>query len=798
MSAVSFESVKGLDYADKSVWDRVVYKYGGKGASLMRMTAMGLPVPPGFTIPARTDSLHDWSQIVDFVKDMFPSYGSGTNPQLLSCRSGAAVSMPGMMDTVLCLGINDANYPSLVRQMSPPVAANTYCRLLKGFGTVVLGIDESDFPRDYGDVDAFKVVVGDRFPQDVFEQLRVAVDAVFSSWKNERAVEYRKNFGISHELGTACTVQAMVFGNQNENSGTGVCFTRNPNTGVKELYGEYLCCAQGEDVVSGDRQGVPVSNMPEHLFKQLQDMCTVLECEKRDAQDIEFTVENGKLYLLQTRDAKRTAAAAVRIAADMYAENIIDRATAVCRVTPDQISSLLRAQFATSERREVVCMGTPASPGAAVGRLAFTTSRAKEMTKVYDDVILFRPFTKPDDVPAFFVVRGVITASGGPTSHAAVVARQIGVPCVVGTGSEMIDSTSVSFGGHIFHEGDVVSMDGATGEVMVGALDLVCPDSDSLDTFAETILSLADEICVEADGLRVWANADCSEDAERALKYGAKGIGLCRTEHQFFKPERLKVVRRVLEGTGGPDDLDAVEKFQRGDFYDLLKTASGCPVIIRLLDPPLHEFLPDCEELSEENPMLGLRGVRLGLLRPEITSMQCRAIRDAYVRLRDEGMDPKPYIMVPFISFPREMKVMRERIETVVGSLPIPVGCMIETPSAAMQSDDLSMYADFFSVGSNDLTQMALGISRDDCHTFVGEYVEEGLIEDDPFVTMHPVVARLIHAAAIKSDVQSFGLCGEHGGDTKTIERMARTLNYVSCSPFRVPGARLAAARSYV
>lgn len=788
---------------------------GGKGYGLYEMARLGLPVPPGFTIPSRCEALHDtqWQHVLDLLKKTFPRFGSSEDPELVSCRSGAAVSMPGMMDTVLSIGLCNANLEAFAKHCGATFAIDTYCRLIKGFSVVVHGVPEHAFPRRYDDVKVFLEVAGDRFPQEPFEQIRQSVHAVFGSWKNERAVEYRRNFNIPEHMGTACNIQRMVFGNRNDQSGTGVCFTRNPSTGEPTMYGEYLQNAQGEDVVSGDAQGIDVNAMEPAVHSRLKELCLTLERHFGDAQDIEFTVEDGDLYLLQTRAAKRTPAAKFRIAHDLFLEGMIDEKAVLERVSAADLDALMRPSFRACdlEKNNSVAQGTGASPGAAVGRVAKSVAKAKEFAERGHKVILVREFTKPDDVPAFFVSEGVLTFTGGPTSHAAVVARQMGLPCVVGSSGNM----------DLLEEGEVISVDGATGLTFRGALERVEPNGVGSSAVQE-IMKICDKVLEDAR-FEVWANADNAQDAKVALSFNAKGIGLCRSEHQFFEPERLALFRTVLRDPTDRDALARVEAFQQADFEELLETMAGLPVTIRLLDPPLHEFLPDDETLREENPMLGLRGVRLGLMRPELYDMQVRAIGKAHSALLARNINSKPKIMVPFVSYAKELQIVRERFIAVLKDLDVEVqyvdgedrphtieiGTMIETPRACLTIEEIDEYASFYSVGSNDLTQMMIGISRDDAQkSYLTAYETElGILQTNPFSVIDRKIARMIAENARKTGA-SFGLCGEHGGDPASIQILIEeftrdfqrnaTLDYVSCSPYRVLGARLSAAKAFV
>jgi pyruvate, orthophosphate dikinase len=887
-------------------WDAVKSLLGGKGANLFEMTRLEVPVPPGFTVTTEACNAylaHDrsfppgmWEQEVEAMRALERSYGKrfgdAENPMLVSCRSGAKFSMPGMMDTVLNIGLNDASAEGLVKVSGDErFVFDAYRRLVQMFGCVVMGMPDEPFEHIIEEVKRERGVAGDDelnadewrrittrfkklyrgftgndFPQDPFEQLELATRAVFNSWFGKRAVDYRNATGIRHDLGTAVNIQVVVFGNMGANSGTGVAFTRNPVDGTRLLYGDYLMNAQGEDVVAGIRNTKPIAELKDELpaaFAEFAAICERLEQHFTDMQDVEFTVERGKLWMLQTRVGKRTARAAIKMAVDMADEGLIERTEALKRVSTEQVDMLLHPQFsnqtklkATERGDRLVEKAVNASPGAAVGKAAFDADTAEVMAKD-GPVIMVRPETRPDDVHGMLAAKGILTSRGGATSHAAVVARQFGTPAVCGAEPLKINVESRMFtvateaGTVEIHEGDWISIDGGTGEVFRGQLETHDPDFEKEEDL-RTLLSWADEV----RRLGVWANADYPKDAERARRYGAEGIGLCRTEHMFFEAERLPVVQRMIMATTRERRLNALGQLlpmQRGDFEGLFRAMAGKPVIIRLLDPPLHEFLPGHEELSQEladlklriqhmhtlseidealrevrtredlltrvgelreaNPMLGLRGVRLGVMLPEVTEMQVRAIFEAAAKVIKEGVEVHPEIMVPLVADIGEFEVMREiisRIDAEVAqetgvTVPHKVGTMIEVPRAALTAGTIAQQAEFFSFGTNDLTQTTYGISRDDAEgKFLIQYVEGGVIESNPFQHLDPKgVGRLIEIAveegrAARPELH-IGICGEHGGDPQSIEFCHLAgLDYVSCSPFRVPVARLAAAQAAI
>jgi pyruvate, orthophosphate dikinase len=842
---------------------------GGKGAGLAEMTRLGLPVPPGFTITTEAcrayteagrlsaglmESVAEYLEVLEGVTGK--RLGDSDNPLLVSVRSGAAVSMPGMMDTVLNLGLNDAAVAGLARRTGDErFAYDSYRRFIQMFGDIVLKIPherfeealeilkeergvEEDPQLEAADlkelVNVYKEIVeaeADRpFPEDPAEQLELAIRAVFDSWDNERAIAYRREFGILDSLGTAVTVQAMVFGNMGEDSATGVAFTRDPSTGEQGIFGEFLLNAQGEDVVAGIRTPRPLEEMMEampHAFSELLKTMQRLEHEYRDMQDVEFTVERDALYMLQTRSGKRTAAAAIKIARDMAEEGFIRKDEALLRIDPGQLEQLLHPRMDPVAEVEVLCTGLGASPGAATGRIVLTAQEAAERGGAGEAVILVRKETDPDDVEGMMRAKGVLTALGGMTSHAAVVARGMGKPAVTGCSALKIDSHAGAFSvnGRVFEAGDVITIEGTSGRVIAGEVPLV---ESEIDEDFETILRWADR--VRALGVR--ANADTPEDARRAREFGAEGIGLCRTEHMFMEEGRLRIVREMIlsEDERALDAaLEKLEPLQKEDFEKIFKAMDGLPVTVRLLDPPLHEFLPDskdlaakvaeaeargenagelvrqlriAERLEEVNPMLGLRGVRLGVLRPEVYRMQARAIAAAARTVAEEGYAPVVEIMVPLVGFPSELAIIKAYIEEEVGETPVKIGTMIELPRACAVAGEIAEDADFFSFGTNDLTQMVCGMSRDDAEEkFLADYLEGGLLRENPFQTLDRKGVGVFVSMACEGGREAkpslkLGVCGEHGGDPKSIAFFHEVgLDYVSCSPFRVPIARLVAAQ---
>jgi pyruvate,orthophosphate dikinase len=833
---------------------------GGKGVGLAEMTQLGVPVPAGFTIttdacraymrehgvPDGLDAEVD-EHIARLEEKTGKRFGDPGDPLLVSVRSGAAISMPGMMDTILNLGLNDVAVEGLAGTTgNPRFARDSYRRLIQMYGEVVEGIDAhrfesalADLKRSRGveqDVDLtaddlaqlietyqgiYRSETGGDFPQDAREQLRRAVLAVFESWENPRAQVYRRTYNIADDLGTAVNVVQMVFGNKGERSATGVCFTRDPSTGEQGLYGEYLVNAQGEDVVAGIRTPQPVEEMRERLpvaFEELVETMRRLEQHYRDMQDIEFTVEEGHLYLLQTRSAKRTAAAAIKAAVDMTAEGLITREEAISRIDPTTLDQLLHPMLDPSAEFDVAARGLNASPGAASGKIVLDADSAEERGKAGEAVILVGWETTPDDIHGMIQARGVLTAHGGMTSHAAVVARGMGKPCVAGCEGLEIDAgaKTIKLGGQTLREGDVITIDGGTGRVIVGEVTLVPPQ---INEDFETILSWADDV----RRLRVRTNADNAEDSAKAREFGAEGIGLTRTEHMFFGEERLPVVQEMIlasDEAGRRSALDRLLPFQQSDFEGIFEAMAGLPVTIRLLDPPLHEFLPPLEDaadermrqriktLSEANPMLGTRGCRLGIQWPEIYEMQVRAIARAARAVQERTGDaPLVEIMHPLVGFREELRRLRELTEAVMAEeapeLEYLCGTMIELPRAALRADEIAEVADFFSFGTNDLTQTTLGMSRDDAEgKFLTFYLEDGVLERNPFETLDQDGVGDLMRIGVERGRQTkpeikLGICGEHGGEPRSVEFCHRLgLNYVSCSPFRVPVARLAAAQA--
>jgi len=857
---------------------------GGKGAGLAEMSRLGLPVPPGFTITTEACRKYYalgrklppglWDEVLEGMKQLEEWTGKGfgqrENPLLVSVRSGAKFSMPGMMDTVLNLGLNDETVEGLANLSGDArFAYDSYRRFIAMFGDIVMGVAKEKFAKVFDSykekigaksdlelnsddlkriVELFKEIVknekGKLFPSDPYEQLRMAIMAVFESWNNERAIAYRNYNKISHNLGTAVNICTMVFGNFGENSGTGVLFTRDPSTGENRVYSEFLFTAQGEDVVAGIRTPLKIEEMKKampEIYEQLMEIVRKLEAHYRDMQDVEYTIERGKLWLLQTRSGKRTAQAAVKIAVDMVQEGLITKEEALMRVEPQQIEQLLHPRIDPSAKYEVIARGLNASPGAAIGKVIFDSSRAKELGEAGESVILVRPETNPDDVAGMIASKGVLTARGGATSHASVVARGLGKPAVVGCEALKIDLEGKFFtvGDKVVKEGDIITINGTTGEVIWGEVPVIRPE---LTGEIKTFLAWADEV----KKLQNWANADYPRDAEKARQFGAQGIGLCRTEHMFFERERLPWVHRMILSEDAAERkiaLDKLEEFQVNDFYGILKVMDGLPVIIRLLDPPLHEFLPRYDELLKEvtelelrdpgnpelkekkellrrvemmreaNPMMGLRGCRLGLTRPDINVMQVKAIFRAACRLKKEGYNPKPEIMIPLVIIKEELKVILEQLKSVAKEImasegvevDYKFGTMIEVPRAALTADEIAEYAEFFSFGTNDLTQMTFAFSRDDAEgKFLFTYLEKGILAFNPFQRIDEYgVGKLMQMAVklgrkTRKDLE-VGICGEHGGDPDSIHFCHRIgLNYVSCSPFRVPVARLASAQAAI
>ena len=869
---------------------------GGKGANLAEMANIGLPVPPGFTISCQTcmdyaNSDNTWPEgVLDTIQEyredlearIGKKIGDAEDPLLVSVRSGAPMSMPGMMDTVLNLGLNDESIHGLIKQTeNPRFAWDSYRRFIQMFSNVVVGLDgdlfenainimkrdrgvESDtdltasdleelvevfkgiFTENVGANDYPSLVVDGKvqFPQSPDAQLQLAIEAVFGSWNNPRAILYRKQNKISDDLGTAVNVQSMIFGNKGNTSATGVAFTRNPANGEKEFYGDYLVNAQGEDVVAGIRNTSPIADLKhveglEEAGRELEEVFTILENHFRDMCDIEFTIEQGKLWMLQTRVGKRTAAAALHIAIEMEKEGLITKEEAVQRVDPEQLDQLLHPQFDAKADYDVVAKGLNASPGAAVGEAVFSAEAAVEAEKEGRKTVLVRWETTPDDLAGMIAAEGILTSHGGKTSHAAVIARGMGAPCVCGVDALKIDAeakqATIAGTDIVIKEGDMISLDGTTGIVVMGAVELVQPE---LAGDLDTILEWADEFRT----MGVRANADNPEDAETARKFGAQGIGLCRTEHMFLGDRKQIIQTFILNEDESVREKAVADLFkaQTGDFLGMFKAMDGFPVIVRLLDPPLHEFLESARSLdveiarleatdgdpaviekkrqlmeqidgmSEANPMLGLRGCRLAIKFPILPTMQVRAIATAAAQLKKEGLDPKPEIMIPLVSVVPELEKLRAMAEKVIAEvaeeqgveLDIPVGTMIELPRAAVTADEIATQADFFSFGTNDLTQTTFGFSRDDVEAeFIPQYLAERILPYNPFATVDPGVAKLVKMGVElgnqgNSDLVC-GVCGEHGGDPDSVKIFYKIgLDYVSCSPYRVPLARLAAAQA--
>ena len=890
------KDAQGNNVTEGSAQDK--YILGGKGANLAEMAKIGLPVPPGFTITCQTcmeyaNAGNVWPEGVldlidaarhDLEERAGKRLGDPSDPLLVSVRSGAPFSMPGMMDTVLNLGMNDQSVQGLIAQTeNPRFAWDSYRRFIQMFSDVVMGVDadlfenaitarkllagvKSDTELTSEDlqalVDDFKRIFAENvsveehpevagadgkpvFPQDPSVQLLLAIQAVFGSWNNDRAVVYRKQNKIPDDLGTAVNVMSMVFGNKGNTSATGVAFTRNPADGTKEFYGDYLVNAQGEDVVAGIRNTEPIETLKhtpglEKAGAELEEVFGILEKHYRDMMDIEFTIEQGKLFMLQTRVGKRTAAAALKVAIDMVGEGLITKEEALDRVDPSQLDQLLHPQFDSTANYELLCQGLNASPGAAVGEVVFSSADAVAAAEDGRDCILVRWETNPDDLSGMIAAKGILTSHGGKTSHAAVIARGMGAPCVCGAEALKIDAAKkevvVSGTDVVLHEGDVISIDGTTGSVVLGAVKLVNP---KLSGDLETILAWADEV----RKLGVEANADNPADAQLARDFGAEGIGLDRTEHMFLG-DRKQIIQTYILNDDPQVRAKACEDLyeaQTGDFYGMFKAMDGLPVTVRLLDPPLHEFLDDPRKLeveitrmectgapaddvaakrallrqidamTEANPMLGLRGCRLGFVYPDLPVLQVRAIASATARLKKEGLDPKPRIMVPLVSVAAELKAMRATIKQAIAEVAeaegvdlseIPVGTMVELPRAAVTADEIGAYADFFSFGTNDLTQTTFGFSRDDVEgKFIPTYLKAKLLTRNPFETVDDGVCRLIKTAVTlgreANPAIDLGVCGEHGGDPESIQKFYDLgLDYVSCSPYRVPVARLAAAQA--
>ncbi|MDA9814124.1 pyruvate, phosphate dikinase [Candidatus Pelagibacter sp.] len=858
---------------------------GGKGANLSEMGRMGLPVPPGFTISTKVCELfykdkkklnknlvaQIKKELKIIEKDVGKKFGDLKNPLLLSVRSGARVSMPGMMDTILNLGLNDKTVNALALKTSNGrFAKDSYRRFIQMYSNVVMGVEGYHFEElienykltkgvlldtdlDESDWDGlivdFKRTVKEKtkkdFPQDVYQQLLGAISAVFLSWESNRAKVYRKLNQIPAEWGTAVNVQSMVFGNMGEDCATGVVFTRNPSDGLNEIYGEYLINAQGEDVVAGTRTPqyitkkarqqakVKAPSMEEvmpNVYKQLHKILKKLENHYRDMQDVEFTVENKKLWMLQTRSGKRTAKSAVKIAVDMVKEKLISKKEAVLRIDPNSLDTLLHPTLDEKSSINVIANGLPASPGAASGKVVFTSEEAERLTGMMQDTILVRVETSPEDIQGMHAAKGILTARGGMTSHAAVVARGMGRPCVSGSSEIDINYENKSFKTSSIEikEGEVITIDGSTGRIISGSVATVKPEISG--DFSK-LMSWADSF----RKLNIRTNSETPKDTKTAKDFGAEGIGLCRTEHMFFDEERILSVREMILSKTKEDRAKALEKLlphQKKDFVEIFKIMSGLPVTVRLLDPPLHEFLPRTakeinevanvvslpvkevesriEELHEQNPMLGHRGCRLGISFPEIYEMQCRAIFEALAELKKKKIKSAfPEIMIPLVSTEAEIKIMKDLVINIASEvqkehkikIKFMVGTMIELPRAAIKAKEIAKHAEFFSFGTNDLTQTTFGISRDDSGKFLNDYLDNKIFSIDPFVSIDDGVADLVEIAVEKGKGQNkklkLGICGEHGGDPKSIEFCSRVgLNYVSCSPYRVPIARLAAAQA--
>ena len=899
-----FNEVKEVEKVAGGSWDNVKSIVGGKGAGLLDMTRAGVPVPPFFTVTTEACNAYQagdkfpagmWDQELKALKVIEKAtgkkFGDAKNPLLVSCRSGAKFSMPGMMNTILNIGLTDGVVEGMIAATgNARFAYDSYRRLVEMFGTVVMDVADEAFEHplheyknqkgykldtemtaeDWKAVvamykEAYKKETGEDFPQDPYKQLSLATEAVFRSWNGKRAIDYRRKEGISNTLGTAVNICTMVFGNMGDDCATGVAFTRNPSTGDHKMMGEYLINAQGEDVVAGIRNADQIEDLVNQMpkaYKQFMDITAKLEKHYYDMQDVEFTIERGKLWMLQTRIGKRTAKAAVKMAVDMANEKLITKEEAVKRVTPDNVDALLHPQYdaAAMDQAEkegkFLAKGVNASPGAAVGQIYFDADMTEKMAKeAGQKTIMVRPFTKPDDVHGMIASQGVLTSEGGATSHAAVVARQFGIPCVVGASVIKIDleKREMQVGEMIVKEGEWISVDGTTGKVFVGQIPMTTPSLEE-QTELMTLLKWADEISarkgirVDANGnpmrgLQVWANADYPKDAQRARSYGAVGIGLCRTEHMFFEPERLPIVQEMILSETSDGRTAALNKLlptQRKDFDGLFEAMDGYPVIIRLIDPPLHEFMPDEEKLLEEviemrikgqtdgfaekesllesikgmhesNPMMGLRGVRLSIVMPEIVEMQVRAIFEAAADCTLRGIVVKPEVMIPLTGTVKELEWIQPRLVRIATAVmkeknikfQYKFGTMIEIPRAAVTAREIAKQAEFFSFGTNDLTQMTYGYSRDDAErNFLITYQEQGILETNPFQTIdRDGVGKLMQWAinegrATRPNLE-VGICGEHGGDPNSVEwcHMIGN-NYVSCSPFRVPIARLAAAQA--
>ena len=886
-----FDELAAAEAAVGGSWDAARGLLGGKGANLADMTRIGVPVPPGFTVTTEACNAYlaagetfppglweeEAAALTRLEQQTGKKFGDAGNPLLVSCRSGAKFSMPGMMDTVLNIGMNDAVAEGMAKLTGDPrFAYDSFRRLVQMFGSVVMGIDDEPFEEvltearkhagvendsDLGAEDwkrvtgefkkIFAAKTGRDFPQDPIEQIRLATEAVFKSWNGKRAIDYRNAAKIAHDLGTAVNICTMVFGNLGNDSATGVAMTRSGATGENQIEGDYLTNAQGEDVVAGIRHTKPIEQLKVEMpasYADFAEICRKLELHYKEMQDVEFTIERGKLWMLQTRDAKRTAQAAVRIAVDMVEEGLITKEQAVMRVTPDHVDFFLHPQFDKAmvkkaiEAGDRLATGLNVSPGAAVGQIALDADTAERWAKQDGkQVIMVRPETKPDDVHGMLAARGILTSRGGRTSHAALVARQFGKPAVVGVATLDVDleAREIRVGSRTLKEGDWVSVDGTSGEVYATKLETVVPDFN--DPYLMKLLGWADGF----RRLQVWANSDYPVDAQRARGYGAQGIGLCRTEHMFFETHRLPHVQRMILNKENPqivaECLEALLPHQRADFDGLFRAMDGLPVIIRLIDPPLHEFLPghlelamevdalertggdaaklaekkkilaSVEKLHEANPMLGLRGVRLGIHMAALTRMQVRAVFEAACQCAADGIDVHPEVMIPLAGHWRELEVQQQALEAEAEKVMTErgrrvnykFGTMIEIPRAALTADQLARFAQFFSYGTNDLTQTTYAISRDDAEKgFLMEYLEKGILKENPFASIDEDGVGKLMAMGVELGRKTrpgmeIGICGEHGGDPKSIDLCHRIgLNYVSCSPFRVPIARLAAAQA--
>ncbi len=852
----------------------MIHLLGGKGANLAEMTRLGIPIPPGFVITTGACKIYYNNnckcsdtvtiQIRDMLKKLegqtLKKLGSETIPLLVSVRSGAPISMPGMMDSILNIGLNDKTVMTVAKDTgNPRFAWDSYRRLIQMFADVVLKVPISEFERELDNFkkhkgyekdnqlsgDDLKILVhnymaiikvkGKEFPQDPFVQLQMSIDAVFESWHNDRAQKYRQINGISDSIGTAVTIQAMVFGNYNNQSGTGVCFTRNPSTGENKVYGEFLLNAQGEDVVAGIRTPKPIEDLKLVLpdsYKEIMSYCNKLETHYHDMQDIEFTIQDGKLFILQTRRGKRTARAALQVAIDLVDEGLVKKKDAIMTINPHKLDQLLHKQIDSKAKSKAIVIGTgmPASPGAAIGKVVFSADAAVKLSEEGENVILVRSETSPDDIHGMSVSQGILTARGGLTSHAAVVARGMGKCCVCGAKRVSVNDSYFTVDSIKINERDIITLDGSTGEIFKGSLNLVEPD---MSGNLEKVLAWADQY----RKLGVRTNADTPKDAKKARSFGAEGIGLCRTEHMFFEESRIGLMRQMILATDTKTRIQALDKilpFQMDDFIGIFSEMHGMPVTIRLLDPPLHEFLPQedkgiknisaklgiteetlrkkINELIEFNPMLGHRGCRLAISFPEIAKMQTKAIIAAACDVKKKGIEVKPEIMVPLVAFKNELdyhtrilnEVAKKTMQEAGITVDYKIGTMIEVPRAAMTAGEIARTAEFFSFGTNDLTQMGLGFSRDDANKFIPKYIEEGIFETNPFESLDQEgIGELVRYAVEKGrNVRpslKIGVCGEHGGEPESIKFFHKIgLDYVSCSPYRVPVARLVAAQAQI